>query len=227
MKYIYQMLQLQQQLNDATNGEGWEKGITKNGKEINWRRCIYMESAELIESYPWKHWKSIDAQANLANAQIEAVDIWHFVMSLALEDYKINVRGDIGFLASEIEKIENFGAFVHGSKLNSNYKEVITHIEDMLRAIFAHKRSLKVLEKFFIIAKDVGLNIETLYKLYVGKNILNQFRQDNGYKIGEYIKIWDGKEDNEVMQELLDTNAHITPDELYSELQAIYTTLDS
>lgn len=225
MNYIYQMLQLQQQLNDATNGECWEKGMTKNGKDIDWRRCIYMESAELIDSYPWKHWKSIDAPANIENAQIEVVDIWHFVMSLSLEDYKINVRGDIGFLGNEMEKIESFKPFCNAATINPNHKEVIVHIEDMLRAIFAHKHSLKIVEKFFEIAVDVGLNIENLYQLYVGKNILNQFRQDHGYKSGEYIKVWNGQEDNEVMKNLLDNNAKLKPDELYSELKKIYQAL--
>ena len=50
MDKILQMLLLQQQLNDATNGEGWEKGTTKNGKLIDWKRCTYLECAELIES---------------------------------------------------------------------------------------------------------------------------------------------------------------------------------
>ncbi|MCK5855130.1 MAG: dUTP diphosphatase, partial [Sulfurovaceae bacterium] len=58
MSQILQMLSLQQQLNDATNGENWEEGVTKNGKKIDWRRCIYLEAAELVESYPWKHWKN-------------------------------------------------------------------------------------------------------------------------------------------------------------------------
>ncbi|HFS82753.1 MAG TPA: dUTPase, partial [Epsilonproteobacteria bacterium] len=49
MNKISQMLTLQQELNDATNGKGWEKGITKNGKLIDWKRCIYLECAELIE----------------------------------------------------------------------------------------------------------------------------------------------------------------------------------
>ena len=55
MDKILQMLLLQQQLNDATNGSGWENGVTKNGKLIDWKRCAYLECAELIESYPWKH----------------------------------------------------------------------------------------------------------------------------------------------------------------------------
>ncbi len=49
------MLKLQQKLNDETNGLNWENGYTKEGKLISWRRCIYMECAELIDSFAWKH----------------------------------------------------------------------------------------------------------------------------------------------------------------------------
>lgn len=35
------------------------------------------------------------------------------------------------------------------------------------------------------------------FKQYTGKNVLNVFRQDHGYKAGTYIKVWDGREDNE------------------------------
>ena len=41
MDKILQMLRLQQQLNDATNGEGWEKGTTKNEYEINFKTRSY------------------------------------------------------------------------------------------------------------------------------------------------------------------------------------------
>ena len=52
------MLEMQQTLNDETNGEGWESGYNKYGKIISWKRCIYMECAELIDSFAWKHWKN-------------------------------------------------------------------------------------------------------------------------------------------------------------------------
>ena len=67
-----------------------------------------------------------------------------------------------------------------------------------------------------------GLNLETLYRLYVGKNILNQFRQDNGYKDGSYIKVWAGEEDNIVMKRVWEENSNIKPDVLYKELAKIY-----
>ena len=72
---ILLMLQLQNQLNDATNGDEWTKGTTKNNKEINWRRCIYMECAEMIDSFSWKHWKNIYQEPDWANLQIEVVNI--------------------------------------------------------------------------------------------------------------------------------------------------------
>jgi hypothetical protein len=67
-----------------------------------------------------------------------------------------------------------------------------------------------------------GLNLNTLYTLYVGINILNQFRQDHGYKEGTYIKIWNGEEDNVTMQRVLENNENVTPDELYKALEAAY-----
>ena len=41
------------------------------------------------------------------------------------------------------------------------------------------------------------MSFDELYVGYIGKNVLNFFRQDHGYKDGTYIKVWNGKEDNE------------------------------
>ncbi|MED5520192.1 MAG: dUTP diphosphatase, partial [Pseudomonadota bacterium] len=32
----------------------------------------------------------------------------------------------------------------------------------------------------------------------------NFFRQDNGYKEGTYVKVWEGREDNEHLVEVMD-----------------------
>jgi len=55
----------------------------------------------------------------------------------------------------------------------------------------------------------MGITFDSLYKQYVGKNILNRFRQSRGYQDGTYIKNWNGLEDNEVLSKILDT---LTPD---------------
>jgi len=217
------MLELQQQLNDATNGEGWENGTTKNGKMIDWKRCTYLECAELIESYPWKHWKNIDAQPDYANIKIEAVDIWHFIMSQGLEDYKVQNLGSIEDLATSIHDLDNFSIFSADiTPTTKNYYEQIEVVENLMKIIFCNGSTEELMKAFIDVAVQSGLNLDSLYKLYIGKNILNKFRQDHGYKDGSYIKIWDGEEDNVTMQRLLEENSAITPDALYEGLSKAY-----
>ncbi len=223
MDKILQMLKLQQQLNDATNGEGWEKGTTKNGKLIDWKRATYLECAELIESYPWKHWKNIDAEPDYANIRIEAVDIWHFIMSQGLEDYKMKNLGCIDTLSRSISKLPNFQNFLADIiPTTKDHYAQIEVVENLMRTIFCEDSTEKLMEAFIDVAVQSGLNLDALYKLYVGKNILNQFRQDHGYKEGTYIKIWNGSEDNVAMQRLLEENEDVTPDGLYQALEEAY-----
>ena len=223
MEKIKTMLTLQQQLNDATNGTGWENGLTKNGKQIDWRRCIYLEAAELIESYPWKHWKNIDASPDYENIKIEAVDIWHFVMSEALRIYKTEALGSIADLANAIVTQEGYIEIktdTHPTAL-SHYEE-IGIVEDFIKSLFCGDTVEILVSKFFTVAKYSRLDLESLYALYIGKNILNRFRQDHGYKEGSYIKQWDGSEDNVAMQEILAKDPEISPEVLYSRLEEIY-----
>ncbi|HHD72500.1 MAG TPA: dUTPase, partial [Epsilonproteobacteria bacterium] len=166
MNKISQMLTLQQELNDATNGKGWEKGITKNGKLIDWKRCIYLECAELIESYPWKHWKNIDAQPDYDNIKIEAVDIWHFVMSQMLQEYRIEQKGSIDTLTSIIESLPNYQAFTQESDAGQrdSYKQ-ITVVEALIRVLFCQESSEALMIAFIEVAIQSGLTLDTLYRL--------------------------------------------------------------
>ncbi len=221
MSKIANMLKLQQELNDNTNGKGWEKGFTKQGKEINWRRCIYLEAAELIESYPWKHWKNINAQPDYENIKIELVDIWHFVMSEILRVNALEAKLSLDELAFKIEEaIKDLKV----QKEENFYKE-IEAIEQFLAKLFCNFELIDFTKNFFEICYKLNLDFDTLYKLYIGKNILNSFRQNHGYKDGTYIKVWNKKEDNVVMQELLEANPTITPQELYTRLEEIYKSL--
>ena len=228
MDKILLMLQLQSQLNDSTNGEDWVKGLTKDAKEINWKRCIYMECAEMIDSFSWKHWKNIKQEPDWANVQIEVVDVWHFVMSLAIENYNKTLRGGIDELAINISNLENFSKIDTKNDNFTSQKEIIVKVENIMRKVLSQEElELEALiDDFFDLVLFSGLDLETLYRLYVGKNILNQFRQDNGYKEGTYIKIWAGEEDNVVMKRIWEENANITPDALYHELTKLYFSMN-
>ena len=227
MDKVLQMLQLQQQLNDATNGEEWEHGVTKNGKQINWKRCIYMECAEMIDSFAWKHWKSIAKEPDWENLKIEVVDVWHFVMSEALRDASINFRGSIDELALSISQMPIYRALDTDEESYAEPDDVMAKVEELMFDTLQHGEFHldPVMKNFFELTKMSGLNLSSLYRLYVGKNILNQFRQDHGYKEGTYIKEWNGVEDNTVMKRIWEESGEIKPEALYAELEKHYSEL--
>ncbi len=222
---ILLMLQLQNQLNDATNGEEWTKGLTKNNKEINWKRCIYMECAEMIDSFSWKHWKNIYQEPDWENLQIEVVDVWHFIMSLAIEHYDQEMKGgieDIAMMISELESLQLIDNVE--SEQFALDKDIMVKVEELMIGSLSRENFdlVAMFKSFFELVDMSGLNLDTLYRLYVGKNILNQFRQDNGYKDGSYVKVWGDKEDNVVMKQVWEENPDLKPDALYKELTKKY-----
>ncbi|MCX2683670.1 dUTP diphosphatase [Campylobacter sp. MIT 21-1685] len=218
------MLQLQQKLNDETNGKGWENGYTKEGKLISFRRCIYMECAELIDSFAWKHWKNIALPTNWENVRIEIVDIWHFILSLLLENGKKDEK-DCNFLSMELTSLSTFKDFCKlETKPSENANEIYGILNDI--ELIIHKCSGfdfdlgELLNIYFTLALKCGLNLYSLYKIYLGKNVLNVFRQNHGYKEGVYKKNWNGKEDNEILNELL--NQELSFEILYEKLEKLY-----
>lgn len=226
MEKLLSMLLLQQRLNDATNGEGWEKGVTKDGKRINWRRCIYMECAEMIDSFGWKHWKSIAQPTDYANLQIEIVDVWHFVMSLVLENGKYRENESHAQMAAWMEATDGYSALCTAQEGAFDTDEALMFkIEVLMRRALepaVEGELVSLVDDFLLLATMGGLNLEQLYRLYVGKNILNQFRQDHGYKAGTYVKIWNGMEDNAVMKQSWEDHPDMSPEELYTVLSEHY-----
>jgi len=216
MNQIEQMFLLQMQLNDQTNGIVWIKGYTKENRQISWYRGIYMEVAEAIDSFNWKHWKNIDDEPDWDNIRVELVDIWHFVMSESIRiedqsyankylDMKAKDDYDIDALISLLEIMLKLSITSSIDKEVNNIREIT--------------------DTFFTIISHLGIDVEDLYKRYVVKNQLNTFRQKNGYKDGSYIKNWGGVEDNVIAFDIMNNNPKITPTELYTELDSVYSKL--
>ncbi len=68
-------------------------------------------------------------------------------------------------------------------------------------------------------------SFDDLHRIYVGKNVLNRFRQDNGYKDGSYRKLWQDREDNEHLAEimsLLNADATDFPQQIEQALTSRY-----
>jgi dimeric dUTPase (all-alpha-NTP-PPase superfamily) len=224
---IKAMLALQQRLNDETNGAGWEGGYTREGKLISWRRCIYMECAELIDSFAWKHWKNIAAATNWDNVRIEIVDIWHFVLSLLLEESQN--KGCVadecaGQIAAEVCAVSHFDEFCkeRSKPDDADIYGVLNDIELIIHKCSGFGLDMgELLSAYFVLAMKCGLNLDMLYQIYIGKNVLNAFRQNHGYKDGSYKKSWNGVEDNEVLNEILKEKLEFS--EIYGELEKRYS----
>lgn len=228
MKYqILEMLELQEQLNKETNGDNWKEGITNKWKIVNWKRCIYMELAEAIDSVSWKHWKNVDGWIDYENFKIELVDIWHFLMSELLLHYS----------HEEIEKMIEEESFYNAKvKLPKQWeKQHNAEIDDILEP-YENLMALSLVknvddkeyyqsfaEAFFICLDSAGLSFHELYNLYIWKNVLNKFRQNHWYKEGTYQKIWNGEEDNVVMQRVLESTSGF--DNIYLKLEEEYEKL--
>ncbi|MGF1452265.1 MAG: dUTPase [Opitutales bacterium] len=49
---------------------------------LNYTRALSQETAELIDSVPWKWWAKYQ-EFDLQNARVEVIDMFHFLVSLA------------------------------------------------------------------------------------------------------------------------------------------------
>jgi len=192
MHDLRKMIDTQNSVNTKTTGKDWGK------KGHNWRRAILLEGAELVDSFPWKWWKH--GSADIENAKVELVDIWHFVLSMMVEE-EIIIDDK---LEKELKAIVETDTLDHTSDLES----VLHHMENVIKASITDKSSVVIAKSVMKAAGSIGMTFDDIQKLYFGKAVLNTFRQSNGYADGTYKKMWNGVEDNVVMAELINNIAY-------------------
>ncbi len=157
-------------------------------QNFEWYRAIWIECAELMDHYGYKWWKF--QKPDTAQVQLEVVDIWHFGMSCMLQN-----ETDKGVLASRIASSWN-----EEKTVGTDFRTVVEALAS--ETLNSQNFSISI---FSTLCKLSELSFPQLHSSYVGKNILNFFRQDNGYKEGHYRKVWDGREDNDHLNDLLNT----------------------
>ena len=199
------MLQLQGEMNTKVHSE-WQE------QEFEWYRAIWVECAELLDHYGWKWWKK--QTPDVDQIALELVDIWHFGLSLLLLK-----RQSVDDIANQLS--EAFADSQQGDDFAAD-------LEDFTEQTLATKDF--DIGGFVKLMHGIKMDFETLYIGYVGKNVLNFFRQDNGYQDGSYQKQWGGIEDNEHLVEIvaqLDTGSATFKDDLYSRMQETYSRLSN
>ncbi len=198
------MLDLQDAMNSRVNAEWRSAGNA-------WYRAIWTECAEMLDHYGWKWWKH--QSPDLDQVRLELVDIIHFAMS----DYLLG-QSDNNLVAERIL-----------GELDDPQQEsdIRVAIETMAQTTIAN-HSMHF-SNFANVMHLIDMDFNHLYRMYIGKNVLNFFRQDHGYKDGSYIKVWQGREDNEHLAELLealDSESEGFKDAVYAGLKERYPTLE-
>ena len=197
---ILTMLTMQDEMNTKVHPEWRKQGFA-------WHRAMWVELAEMLDHYGWKWWKH--QQPDIEQVHLELIDIFHFGLSARL------VSGEsVDVIANSVEEL-----------LKTPNKEA--SFAETIETMVANTLATKGFDvaTFAGLMEQSELSFDELFRHYVGKNVLNFFRQDHGYKTGEYIKIWNGKEDNEVLMDVLrstDASQADFKDKVYQGLKAAY-----
>lgn len=298
---------------------------TENGNSINYGYCIFDETAELLGSTPWKHWKDVNGVIDYNNLKTELTDLMHFLPAILNVLDTQGLLYDINDTVDEI--LQNKGEeFVQNLVTLNAYsgmqaaKDVIDILNDKYESEAIHKdidaaigkgkakkeaklirtlmklltftsynvqswfdiqednmaklynnNSIEVIDNesklsnakeredieitIFSLSTEINVNqfcvlsiavildvysklftydlsitraLNELWAHYLVKSKLNLFRANNGYKEGSYIKMWNGREDNVVANEIANTILLSNPDteldgeELYNLIQLHY-----
>jgi hypothetical protein len=177
-------------------------------QDFAWYRALWTECAELIEHYGYKWWKK--QTPDIEQVRLEVIDIWHFGLS-ALFAGGDSINTMAANIAAELRDFQPAGLGVR----------------EATEALALHSLQTRGFSptRFWELMLASGLDFERLYSAYVGKNVLNFFRQDHGYQDGSYQKLWQGREDNEHLVEVLaalDSTASDYAECVYAALQARY-----
>ena len=198
---LHTMADMQEQHNVLVHPQWREQGF-------EFYRAMWVECAEMLDHFGWKWWKQ--QTPDIDQVKLELVDIWHFALSELMRERAIDPAVAEQLATVSVDKATD----PEGFRLA---------IETLAAACLS-TRSID-LSAFCAAMAALPMDYAELYALYIGKNMLNRFRQNNGYKSGEYRKLWQGREDNEHLIELLDELSDVPeqlPERLYAGLEARY-----
>lgn len=210
---LTEQLNLQHQMNCTVNPE-WV------ASRYQWPRAMALEAAELLEHLGWKWWKH--QEPNVPQAQLEVVDIWHFILSHQLAKCNGDTELTVVHIEDAVKHPEDVVFVGYAPVSLDSMHDVREHCDAFIALAAGGIVSITAFTKLMA---GVGLTWEQLHVQYMAKNILNIFRQMHGYKDGTYIKTWMGKEDNEVLMDLVTARPNASAEQLFTKLETIYTSV--
>jgi hypothetical protein len=152
----------------------------------NWISAIIHETVEWNASLAQHKWWKKEVQ-DLENCKMEVTDIFFFYISYLYSINPDRVKDNLATITN------TFAVDYNSNRVLKNFlNSIINQTNDINKYFY----QLMVLSE---------MTTDDLFKIYFAKNVLNTFRQANGYKDGTYIKIWNGKEDNVAVMDALST----------------------
>lgn len=209
------MLENQAALNTKSYNEAW---IAKGRLlEFDYSLAASQEVAEFINSYGYSWWSH--SPKDMSNCKTEIIDAVHFMLSQTIIECQdapnpIEVATHI-ISASYVTSLllDDTGDTLHFAKLLSASLSV-NHLENIIVSGSEFYADPWVF--LFALANSIDFDFGHLYARYMGKSVLNAFRQKNNYKKGvfafgtdrdgKYLKKWDGvNEDNYFLADWIDS----------------------
>ncbi len=202
------MVDAQNKVNSVVSDKWIEKGKIL---DFDFKLAASQEMAEFFNSYGYSWWSK--SPRDMPNAITEIVDAWHFIISEAIIEYGLE------FAATMLNNAYKTTDVCYLGKTSD--VRVKNHGKTLVSVLNSKNKTLEILAEFFLLTRSLDLSLDYLYLRYMGKNCLNVFRQENGYKLGTYAKMWEGLEDNHYLVEFLDT---VKTDSLkYEDVHAFLT----
>ncbi len=177
------IVQLQKDFNSRV-APGWEKDT--NQEKFNYWMAIMDETVEVLGSKHWKWWKDTDRMnaVDWDNVQVELIDLFHFILSIALQ-YKM--QDTLFMQLAAFEKISkgegNISISIKDTKFFDDFWQ------QFLMAVWQKNLALAVVKWTEFFYRSGGTYL-TLARDYFIKNALNHIRQEFGYSRGQYSKMW-------------------------------------
>ena len=162
-----------------------------------WGRAIWVECAELVTHCGYKWWQAAPAPER-TQVLLELVDIWHFGMSAKLQG-----AAATDLVASMAAVIDVAAARAPPPRDARSHAVLIEAAETLAAETLAGGDFS--LPAFCAALRAADCRFEELFSLYVAKHALNRLRRRRGDADGGYQRVWQGKEDNVHLAEIVET----------------------
>jgi len=195
---LLQLMVMQDRNNKIQHKEEWAACRSVERPD---HRAAFLELCEGFEHIGWGQWwkKAPEVTEHAFKSyQVELIDVLHFTFSMLIRDPSVT---DYNAFFETVFTQLNEASESLAESFEKNPVAILHSAMDMLVANLAlqpigiiertdEESLLEVFNGLFYIMNLSNMTIDDVFKMYVGKNILNGLRGQNGYKKGHYIKNW-------------------------------------